>query len=60
MEVLIGGIVIFSMVATYKIRTIGVSNIERKAARWLLADARSWDAKGETKKAAQKEFAKLA
>lgn len=60
MEVLICGVIIFSMVATYKVRTVGVSNIERVAARWLLADARSWDAKNETKKAAQKELSNLA
>jgi hypothetical protein len=60
MQVVIGGFVILSMVAAYKVRTIGLPAIERTIARWLLADARSWEAKGATKKLAQKEFSKLA
>jgi hypothetical protein len=56
MEVVIAGLVIFSMVASYKVRTIGLSTFERRVARWLLADARSWDAKEHAKKSAKKEL----
>lgn len=59
MEVVIGGMTILSMVAVYKVRSIGFAVLERRVAKWLLADARSWDAKAEAKKKAEREFAKL-
>lgn len=59
MEVALGGFTIFTMFGAYKVQTIGLPELERRLARWLLADARSWDAKAEAKKAATKEFAEL-
>ncbi len=56
MEVLIAGLAIFSMFASYKVRMIGFPTLERRVARWLLADARSWDAKEQAKKSAKKEL----
>lgn len=60
MEIALGGAIVFIMVGSYKIQTIGLPTIERRLARWLLADARSWDAKAEAKKAASQQFAELA
>lgn len=60
MEVVFAGLVIFVMFGSYKIQTVGLATIERRLARWLLADARSWDAKSEAKKAASQQFAELA
>ena len=60
MEVVFAGSIIACMFTFHKIKTIGVSTIERKIARWLLADARSWDAKAEAKKTAKQELAEVA
>lgn len=56
MQVVLGGLVIFAMFASYKIKTVGLHNLERKAARWLLIDAASWEAKGKAKLVAQKKI----
>lgn len=60
MQVAIGLTVIAIMVATYKVRKNGLPTIERRVARWLLADARSWDAKAQTKASAAKELEQVA
>jgi hypothetical protein len=42
--------------STYKVHVIGLHNIERRIARWLLIDAFSWEAKGKAKLTAQKKM----
>lgn len=60
MQVALGLIIIAIMVATYKVRKDGLPTIERTIARWLLADASSWEAKEKAKAVATKKLAKLA
>jgi len=60
MQVAIGLTIIGIMFATYKVRKNGLSTIERRVARWLLADARSWDAKANAKASAVKELEQVA
>lgn len=60
MQVAIAITLIGIMVATYKVRRHGFSTIERRIARWLLADARSWDAKAQAKASAIKELEQVA
>lgn len=46
--------------STYKVHVIGLHNIERRIARWLLIDAFSWEAKGKAKLEARKRVMKVA
>ena len=55
MEVAIAISFILISFSTYKANVIGLHNIERRIARWLLIDAASWEAKGKAKMAAQKK-----